>query len=121
MAILHYYRETEPPHSLLPSVKEQLKSLHLTDDADAIRSISTESCFNVQTSDPLDNQQVVRLEWLLAETFERQNLRLEKSAFVDLDSSAIFLDRVWAANVVCFSFLVECRVYLSSMWPFKDR
>lgn len=86
MTILHYYRETEPPHSLLPSIKEQLRSLHLTDDADAIQAIATESCFNVQASEPLDEDQTQRLEWLLAETFERQNLRLEKSVFSDSGS-----------------------------------
>ena len=87
MTILHYYRETEPPHSLLPSVKEQLKSLHLGDDADAIKSIETESCFNVQTSEAFNEEQTSRLEWLLAETFERQKLRLENSAFEKKDST----------------------------------
>ena len=81
MTILHYYRETEAPHSLLPSIKEQLKSLHLSDDADAILSIATESCFNVQTSETLNDQQNCRLQWLLAETFESQKLRLETSIF----------------------------------------
>lgn len=81
MTILHYYRETEPPHSLLPSVKEQLKALHLADDADAIKSIDTESCFNVQTTKDFTVDETKNLEWLLAETFEREKLRLEKSAF----------------------------------------
>ena len=88
MTILHYYRETEAPHSLLPSIKEQLKSLHLSDDADAILSIATESCFNVQTSETLNDQQNCRLQWLLAETFESQKLRLETSIFqVDTDAN----------------------------------
>ena len=88
MTILHYYRETEAPHSLLPSIKEQLKSLHLSDDADAILSIATESCFNVQTSEALNDEQTSRLQWLLAETFESQKLRLETSIFqVDADGN----------------------------------
>jgi phosphoribosylformylglycinamidine synthase len=87
MTILHYYRETEPPHSLLPSVKEQLKALNLGDDADVIESIATESCFNVQTSEDLSDDQTTRLEWLLAETFEREKLRLEKSAFESKDGT----------------------------------
>jgi phosphoribosylformylglycinamidine synthase len=87
MTILHYYRETEPPHSLLPSVKEQLKALNLGDDADVIESIATESCFNVQTSEDLNDDQTTRLEWLLAETFEREKLRLEKSAFESKDGT----------------------------------
>eukprot|EP00558_Chaetoceros_sp_UNC1202_P010944 CAMPEP_0197247068 /NCGR_PEP_ID=MMETSP1429-20130617/26081_1 /TAXON_ID=49237 /ORGANISM="Chaetoceros sp., Strain UNC1202" /LENGTH=128 /DNA_ID=CAMNT_0042707883 /DNA_START=56 /DNA_END=439 /DNA_ORIENTATION=+ len=86
-SILHYYRETEPPHSLLPSVKEQLKSLHLAEDADAIQSIETESCFNVQTASVFAEDQKTRLEWLLAETFERQKLSLEKSAFPESDGT----------------------------------
>eukprot|EP00557_Chaetoceros_sp_GSL56_P007146 CAMPEP_0176504866 /NCGR_PEP_ID=MMETSP0200_2-20121128/16181_1 /TAXON_ID=947934 /ORGANISM="Chaetoceros sp., Strain GSL56" /LENGTH=1316 /DNA_ID=CAMNT_0017904365 /DNA_START=106 /DNA_END=4056 /DNA_ORIENTATION=- len=91
MTILHYYRETEPPHLLLPSIKEQLRSLHLVEDADAIKSIATESCFNVQTLGQLDEGQTQRLEWLLAETFERQNLRLESSAFSDSGNEANYL------------------------------
>ena len=75
-SILHYYRETEPPHSLLPSVKEQLKSLNLNNDANAITAIDTESCFNVQCTQPLTSVQKERLEWLLAETFEKDKLRL---------------------------------------------
>lgn len=58
----------------------------MAEDADAIQAIATESCFNVQTLEPLDESQTLRLEWLLAETFERQNLRLEKSAFSDSDA-----------------------------------
>ena len=73
--ITHYYRETEPPHSLLPSIKEQLKSLNLSNDADCITSIDTESCFNVQTTSDLSNVEKERLEWLLAETFEKDKLR----------------------------------------------
>jgi phosphoribosylformylglycinamidine synthase len=74
-SIIHYYRETEAPHSLLPSVKEQLKSLHLGPDADAIESVSTESCFNVQSSKTLEETEIERLEWLFAETFEKEKLR----------------------------------------------
>lgn len=73
--ITHYYRETEPPHSLLPSIKEQLKSLNLSNDADSITSIGTESCFNVQTTSDLSNVEKEHLEWLLAETFEKDKLR----------------------------------------------
>lgn len=80
--IIHYYRETEPSHSLLPSIKEQLKSIGLEADASLISSIRTESCFNVQLDDgDLDESSKSRLEWLLAETFDPENLRLEQSAF----------------------------------------
>ena len=79
--IVHYYRKAEPSHSLLPSAKEQLKDLGLTDDANKISGVETESCFNVQMTSDLSDIQKERLEWLLAETFEKENLHLEKSVF----------------------------------------
>eukprot|EP00559_Dactyliosolen_fragilissimus_P000909 CAMPEP_0184855730 /NCGR_PEP_ID=MMETSP0580-20130426/866_1 /TAXON_ID=1118495 /ORGANISM="Dactyliosolen fragilissimus" /LENGTH=1315 /DNA_ID=CAMNT_0027350309 /DNA_START=32 /DNA_END=3979 /DNA_ORIENTATION=+ len=79
--IHHYYRETEPSHSLLPSLKEQLKALALEYDGNLIASVRTETCFNVQMEDKLDEEETSTLEWLLAETFEKSNLRLECSAF----------------------------------------
>jgi phosphoribosylformylglycinamidine synthase len=78
--IIHYYRKTEPSHSLLPSIQEQLKALNLSADASKIQSIETEVCFNIQLSVPaLTKDQRDRLEWLLAETFEKHLLQLEKS------------------------------------------
>jgi len=85
--IIHYYRKTEPSHSLLPSCKEQLKSRGLVDEAEKISSISTESCFNVQLAAELTDVQTERLEWLLAETFEKENLHLEKSSF-DIEAAS---------------------------------
>jgi phosphoribosylformylglycinamidine synthase len=91
--IIHYYRKTETSHSLLPSCKEQLSSLGLEDDAGKISAIETESCFNVQLLvDELSSIQKDRLEWLLAETFEKGYLQLEQS-FFDLekaDSSSVW-------------------------------
>ncbi|KAL7538615.1 hypothetical protein ACHAXR_008688 [Thalassiosira sp. AJA248-18] len=85
MKIIHYYRRTETPHSLLPSIKEQLSQLSSSttkDDATKITSIETESCFNVQiNNNELDATSTERLEWLLRETFEKDGLQLEKSAF----------------------------------------
>jgi phosphoribosylformylglycinamidine synthase len=87
--IVHYYRKTEAPHSLLPSVKEELKDLGLSEEAKKIKGVETESCFNVQLDGELTAEQTQRLEWLLAETFERDALRLEKSAFdVELKDGA---------------------------------
>lgn len=81
-AIVHYYRKTEPSHSLLPSVKEQLKDLGLSEDADKITSVETESCFNVSADGELNEIEKSRLEWLLAETFEQDNLRMEQSFLI---------------------------------------
>ena len=86
MPIVHYYRETEPSHSLLPTIRESLTNLGLGDDAAKIDSVRTESCFNVQLESESDDGELSathreRLEWLLAETFDRSGLRLERSAF----------------------------------------
>lgn len=75
--IVHYYRKTPAPHSLLPSIKEQLTA----EQAASILSIDTESCFNVQISTgALNEQDTARLEWLLAETFDKGGLQLETSS-----------------------------------------
>jgi phosphoribosylformylglycinamidine synthase len=79
--IIHYYRKTEPPHSLLPRIKEELKDLGLDAECAKIQAIETESCFNVKSDGDLTSQHTERLEWLLAETFDRDALRLEKSFF----------------------------------------
>jgi len=85
MAILHYYRKTEPSHSLVPSLKELLKALGLTEDAGKVETVETESCFNIQLSADLSEDQVVKLEWLLAETFEKENLQKERSSLTGTD------------------------------------
>jgi phosphoribosylformylglycinamidine synthase len=79
--IVHYYRKTEPSHSLLPSSKEQLKASGLGKDADKISAVETESCFNVKMKADLTEVQKERLEWLLAETYEKDSLHFEESAF----------------------------------------
>ena len=81
--IVHYYRKIGTSHSLLPSCKEQLASLGLGEDAEKIIDVERESCFNVQLSiaGDLESVQKDRLEWLLAETFEKDNMQVEKSFF----------------------------------------
>lgn len=92
--IVHYYRKIGTSHSLLPSCKEQLASLGLGKDADKIIDVERESCFNVQLlGDDLEHVQKERLEWLLAETFQKDHLKLEKSFFdapVEQQSSRIW-------------------------------
>ena len=85
--IIHYYRKTEAPHSLLPSCREQLSAVGLQDDVAKIVNIETESCFNVQLSTEPTTVQKDRLQWLLAETFEKDYLSLEKSFFSAEDST----------------------------------
>ena len=90
--IIHYYRKIDTAHSLLPSCKEQLASLGLKEDADKITDVERESCFNVQlsVSGDLEPVQKDKLEWLLAETFEKDCLKLEKSFFDDAPSSKVW-------------------------------
>lgn len=81
-SIVHYYRKTQAPHSLLHSVKEELKNQGFEDEAvEKLVSVETESCFNVRMDRPLSAEQTSRLEWLLAETFEPEALLLEESHF----------------------------------------
>jgi phosphoribosylformylglycinamidine synthase len=95
--IVHYYRKTEPSHSLLPSVKEELKALGLVEDSAKIQAVETESCFNVKLDADLSEEQTERLEWLLAETFDRGALRLEKSVF-DVEAVAKSGTVTWKAE-----------------------
>jgi phosphoribosylformylglycinamidine synthase len=86
--IIHYYRKTEPSHSLLPSVREELKDLGLASESSKIESVETESCFNVlASSGNLSAGDQEKLEWLLAETFDRDALSLETSALVNDEKS----------------------------------
>jgi len=80
LPIIHYYRKSQPPLSLLPSLKEQLNSLSLEEDTEKILNIETESCFNILLQQEISDIQRKCLEWLLAETFEKDNLHLERSA-----------------------------------------
>jgi phosphoribosylformylglycinamidine synthase len=83
MTILHYYRRTETPHSLVPSINEQLHHLHAQR---AVVHIDTEYCFNVHTTKDLDSDATYRLEWLLRETFDPTGLQLECSTFTTTNS-----------------------------------
>lgn len=85
--IAHYYRKTEPSHSLLPSVREELKDLGLERESAKIEVVETESCFNVLASKELTAGDQEKLEWLLAETFDRDALSLETSALNADDKS----------------------------------
>jgi phosphoribosylformylglycinamidine synthase len=84
-SIVHYYRKTDPPHRLLPSVKEELKDLRYDEDCEKLETIETESCFNVRPDRPLTPGEVEKLEWLLSETFDRDSLQLEKSCFAGIN------------------------------------
>lgn len=86
--IVHYYRKTEPSHSLLPSVREELKDLGLAEESAKITAVETESCFNVLSQTKLAAGEQEKLEWLLAETFDRDALSLETSSLVANDDKS---------------------------------
>jgi phosphoribosylformylglycinamidine synthase len=79
--IIHYYRKNEAPRSLLPRAHEELNSRGFAKDSQRLVSVETETCFNVGLSRDLNAIERNRLEWLLAETFEPDQLLLEKSTF----------------------------------------
>jgi phosphoribosylformylglycinamidine synthase len=80
-AIIHYYRKNEAPRSLLARAHEELISRGFSKDSQRLASVETETCFNVGLSRDLNAIERDRLEWLLAETFEPDQLLLEKSTF----------------------------------------
>jgi phosphoribosylformylglycinamidine synthase len=88
-SFVHYYRKTDPSHSLLPGIKEELKDLNLADESGKIVSVETESCFNVLLDTVLSEIQTRRLEWLLAETFEQEKLSKGVSALSSDGSSLL--------------------------------
>jgi len=98
--ILHYYRKTEPIHSLLPSLREELKGAAApaggggggATASEALIDVETESCFNVsllaEAREELTAEQTRKLEWLLSETFDPKGLALERSFFDDAPNAA---------------------------------
>lgn len=90
-SIVHYYRKTDPSHSLLPGIKEELKDLNLAEESAKILSVETESCFNVLLDTALSELQSRRLEWLLAETFEQEKLSQGVSA-LSMDGSSLLCE-----------------------------
>jgi phosphoribosylformylglycinamidine synthase len=86
-SVIHYYRKTDAPQALLSSLQDELVNHGYNEIAANIQQIELEYCYNVLPSvSSLSEVEVGRLEWLLAETFEPQNLQLEKSFYDDVDA-----------------------------------
>jgi phosphoribosylformylglycinamidine synthase len=69
-----------------------------------IASVTTEQCFNVETTEPLTSEEMTTLQWLLRETFEPE-LFTEASAFADASSVVevgprLAFQSAWSTNAV---------------------
>ncbi|MBI4653605.1 MAG: phosphoribosylformylglycinamidine synthase [Nitrospirae bacterium] len=96
--ILHFYRRpaiSQSKKNNLLSVLKQETSPHIEDNEKnppsppfdkggmgGFEDIETEHCFNVETKEPLTNQELKILNWLLSETFEPENFS-ERSFLAD--------------------------------------
>ena len=71
----------------------------------AIASVATEQCFNIETTDALDADEMATLQWLLRETFE-PDLFASQSAFGDASSGVVEVgprlafQSAWSTNAV---------------------
>ncbi len=82
----------------------------LTEDSDKIDAVETESCFNVLLTREMDDEETKRLEWLFAETFDTNSLRLERSA-LGTDGVLEFGPRMTFTSAFssnCVSIFVSC-------------
>ncbi|MGE5190373.1 MAG: phosphoribosylformylglycinamidine synthase [Gemmatimonadota bacterium] len=73
MALLHFYRNP----ALSATKNAALLAFARKHVSPAMTRIETESCFNVETSAPLTEEEAGTLRWLLAETFEPDRIARE--------------------------------------------
>lgn len=73
MGLLRYYRR---PALSSAKIKELIAILHKRVSAH-IKDIKTEYCFNIEVIEPLTDEELNILRWLLAETFEPENFSHE--------------------------------------------
>lgn len=84
----------------------------LTKDAEKVDGVDTESCFNVLLERELDGEETSRLEWLFAETFDKDSLRLETSALPS-DGVLEFGPRMTFTSAFssnCVSICISCNL-----------
>ncbi len=70
LAMLHYFRKLP----LSKTKEDGLLALARKKVSPRIRGIETEYCFNIETSSPLTDAELETLRWLLAETFEPEQI-----------------------------------------------
>ncbi len=99
MTLLHYYRcpalSGTQENALLAFARKHVSPL--------VKGIATESCFNVQTTEPLSDAEIETLRWLLAETFEPE--RFAPGSFMTEDhvlevGPRMNFTTAWSTNAV---------------------
>ena len=73
MSLIHFYRKP----ALSPAKKNDLLATAKQKVSASIEDIKTEFCFNVETADPLNDEELGILRWLLSETFEPEKFSSE--------------------------------------------
>ena len=73
MSLIHFYRKP----ALSPAKKNELLATAKQKVSASIEDIETEFCFNVETADPLNDEELGILRWLLSETFEPEKFSSE--------------------------------------------
>ncbi len=73
MSLIHFYRKP----ALSPAKKNDLLATAKQKVSASIEDIETEFCFNVETADPLNDEELGILRWLLSETFEPEKFSSE--------------------------------------------
>ena len=73
MSLIHFYRRP----ALSSAKKNDLLSAAKQKVSKSIGGIETEYCFNVETTGPLDEDELSVLRWLLSETFEPEHFSSE--------------------------------------------
>ena len=86
--IRHFYRKSSVSHSLLFSLKEELQLQGLEADHGKIKLVETENCFNILVDAAITDVQDDRLRWLLAETFDKDSLKIGESFLGESSSSS---------------------------------
>ncbi len=91
--LLHFYRQGVIPDDKIEELKQQF----------GLSKLRAEVCFNIETEDPLDPDDLAKLKWLISETFEQKKFS-DKSFFppgstVEVGTNNNFTT-AWSTNAV---------------------
>jgi len=83
MSLIHFYRQP----ALSPAQKKELLSVVQQKISPSVKDIQTEYCFNIGIKEPLAQEELDMLRWLLSETFEPENF--SDKSFLNRHSSLV--------------------------------